>query len=176
MKTMIDFTKIDLKRIAKILSTISTPTENIQYFDVGRMVEKIYEKCSNGLLVRQNRTGVDLVDKNNVTYESKKVTFKNVGKRSVRDTIVMNGWSNCNVSDFVPADYYIFTDPKLKRACCVPSSMLYNIRKSGKNGSNIVASCNPQPENFFLDGGESIDVDYFEEKEIFVNNFIDSIK
>lgn len=173
MKTMIDFTKIDLKRIAKILSTISTPTENIQYFDVGRMVEKIYEKCSNGLLVRQNRTGVDLVDKNNVTYESKKVTFENVAKRSVRRATVMNGWSNVDVCNFVPADYYIFTDPKLLRACCVPSSMLYNIRKSG---SNIVAHCDPQPEHFFLDGGESINVDYFEEKEIFVNNFIDSIK
>jgi hypothetical protein len=175
MKTMIDFSQIDLPRIAKILSTVSTPTENIQYFDVGRMVEKIYEKCSNGLLIRQNSTGVDLVDLHGVTYESKKITFDNKAKRSVRNAIVMNGWGNADVSNFIPADYYIFTDPKLLRACCVPGSMLYNIKRASK-GSNITASCNPQPEHFFLDGGERINRDYFEEKEIFVNNFIDSIK
>lgn len=175
MKTMIDFTKIDLPRIARILSTVSTPTENIQYFDVGRMVEKIYERCSNGLLVRKNSIGFDIVDANGVTYESKKVTFANKEKRSVRDTIVLNKWGNTDVNNFSPADYYIFTDPKLLRACCVPGSMLYNIRRSSK-GSNIIANCNPQPEHFFLDGGERINRDYFEEKEIFVNNFIDSIK
>ena len=175
MKTMIDFAKINLSRIAKILSTISTPTENIQYFDVGRMVELAYEECSNGLLVRQNRTGYDLVDKNNSTYESKKTTFENKAKRSVRDVTVMNGWSDTDVSKFIPADYYIFTDPKLLRACCVPGSMLYNIKKS-KKGSTITASCNPELEHFFLDGGESVDRDYFEEKDVFVKEFIRSIQ
>jgi hypothetical protein len=170
---MIDFTQINLPWVARTLSTISTPTENIQYFDVGRMIELIYEECSNGLLVRKNSTGVDLVDSNNVTYESKKVTFKNAAKRSVRGAIVMNGWGEKDASDFVPADYYIFTDPKLLRACCVPSNMLYGIKKSG---SNIIAHCNPQPEHFFLNGGERIDRDYFKEKEIFARNFIESIK
>jgi hypothetical protein len=170
---MIDFTQINLPWVARTLSTISTPTENIQYFDMGRMIELIYEECSNGLLVRKNSTGVDLVDSNNVTYESKKVTFKNAAKRSVRGTIVMNGWGEKDTSNFVPADYYIFTDPKLLRACCVPSNMLYGIKKSG---SNIIAQCNPQPEHFFLDGGERIDRDYFKEKEIFARNFIESIK
>jgi hypothetical protein len=171
---MIDFTQINLPWVARTLSTISTPTENIQYFDMGRMIELIYEECSNGLLVRKNSTGVDLVDSNNVTYESKKVTFKNAAKRSVRGAIVMNGWGGeKDVSDFVPADYYIFTDPKLLRACCVPSNMLYGIKKFG---SNIIAHCNPQPEHFFLDGGERIDRDYFKEKEIFARNFIESIK
>jgi len=171
---MIDFTQINLPWVARTLSTISTPTENIQYFDMGRMIELIYEECSNGLLVRKNSTGVDLVDSNNVTYESKKVTFKNAAKRSVRGAIVMNGWGGeKDVSDFVPADYYIFTDPKLLRACCVPSNMLYGIKKFG---SNIRAHCNPQPEHFFLDGGERIDRDYFKEKEIFARNFIESIK
>ena len=170
---MIDFAKIDLPWIARCLSTISTPTENIQYFDVGRMVEMIYEECSGGLLVRENSTGVDLVDENNVTYESKKVTFKNKKKTSVRGAIVMNGWGEKDVSDFVKADYYIFTDPKLLRACCVPGNMLYNIKKSG---TNIIASCNPQPEHFFMDGGEHVGRDYFEEKEIFARNFIRSMK
>jgi len=170
---MIDFSKLDLPWIAKTLSTISTPTENIQYFDVGRMVELIYEECSNGLLVRKNSTGVDLVDGSNFTYESKKVTFKNVKKRAVRGAIVMNGWGDKDVSDFVKADYYIFTDPKILRACCVPSSMLYNIRK---NGTNITASCNPLPEHFFMDGGERVNRDYFKEKEIFARNFIRSMK
>ena len=170
---MIDFAQIDLSWVARTLSTISTPTENIQYFDVGRMVEMIYEECSDGLLVRKNSTGVDLVDAKNVTYESKKVTFKNVSKKAVRGVIVMNGWGEKDVSDFVSADYYIFTDPKLLRACCVPSNMLYNIKKSG---TNIVASCNPQPEHFFLDGGERIEKDYFQEKEIFARNFIRSMK
>ena len=64
---MIDFAQIDLPWVARTLSTISTPTENIQYFDVGRMVEMIYEECSDGLLVRKNSTGVDLVDAKNVT-------------------------------------------------------------------------------------------------------------
>ena len=170
---MIDFAQIDLPWVARTLSTISTPTENIQYFDVGRMVEMIYEECSDGLLVRKNSTGVDLVDAKNVTYESKKVTFKNVSKKAVRGAIVMNGWGEKDISDFVSADYYIFTDPKLLRACCVPSNMLYNIKKSG---TNIVASCNPQPEHFFLDGGERIERDYFHEKEIFARNFIRSMK
>ena len=172
---MIDFTQIDLPRVAKILSTLSTPTENIQYFDLGYVVEIIYEKCSNDLLTRKNMTGYDMVDKNHITYESKKVTFKNKSERAVRQVTVMNGWSDTDVSKFVPADYYIFTDPKLLRACCVPGSMLYNIRRTAK-ASNITASCNPQPEHFFMDGGERINRDYFEEKKIFIDNFIESIK
>jgi hypothetical protein len=172
---MIDFTSIDLPRAAKILSTISTPSENIQYFDVGMMVEIIYERCGNGLLTRKNSTGVDLIDNNNNTYESKKITFANKSKRDVRQVIVMNGWSDTDISNFSPADYYIFTDPKLLRACCVPGNMLYNIRKTPQ-GSNIIASCNPQPEHFFLDGGEYINRDFFEEKKIFIDNFINSIK
>ena len=175
METMIDFSKvIELDKLSKLLSTLTGNTDPTQYFDVGRMIELAYEAYSNGNLRRVNLTGRDLVDKNNTTYESKKVTFENKNQRAVRKVVVKNGRGKSkDISDFTPADYYIFSDPDKLKACCVPGSMLYNIKKSGSN--DLTASCDPQPEHFFLDGGPSSDKNYFDEKNKLIMNFIRSI-
>ena len=176
MKTMIDFSKvIELDKLSKLLSTLTGNTDPTQYFDVGRMIELAYEAYSNGNLRRVNLTGRDLVDKNNTTYESKKVTFGNKSERAVRGVVVKNGrGKDKDVSNFIPADYYIFSDPDKLKACCVPGSMLYNIRKSGSN--DLTASCDPEPEHFFLNGGTFSDRNYFKEKDKLIMNFIESIE
>lgn len=170
---MIDFKIIQLTRLCKFLSTLSGNTDNTQYFDVGRMIELAYQEYSNGLLIRINQKGKDLVDLHNKTYESKKVTFKNKNQSAVRNVIVMNGFSKADVDKFIRADYYIFTDPDKLKACCVPGTMLYNIRVYG---SNVVASCNPKANHFFLNGGTTVNKNYFSEKETFIMNFIRSIE
>jgi hypothetical protein len=175
MKTSIDFVNvIDLEKLSRLLSTLTGNTDPTQYFDVGRMIELAYEAYSYGTLKRINLTGRDLVDENNVTYESKKVTFTNKSERAVRGVVVKNGrGKDKDVTNFVPADYYIFSDPDKLKACCVPGSMLYNIRKSGSN--DLTASCNPEPEHFFLDGGPRSNRNYFEKKDNLIMEFIRSI-
>ena len=175
MKTSINFVNvIDLEKLSRLLSTLTGNTDPTQYFDVGRMIELAYEAYSYGTLKRINLTGRDLVDENNVTYESKKVTFTNKSERAVRGVVVKNGrGKDKDVTNFVPADYYIFSDPDKLKACCVPGSMLYNIRKSGSN--DLTASCNPEPEHFFLDGGPRSNRNYFEEKDNLIMEFIRSI-
>ena len=173
---MIDFSSImELNKLSKLLSTLTGNTDPTQYFDVGRMIELAYEAYSNGNLKRVNLTGRDLVDLNKKFYESKKVTFANKSERAVRKVVVKNGRGNdTDVANFVLADYYIFSDPDKLKACCVPGSMLYNIRKSGSN--DFTASCDPEPEHFFLNGGPSSSRNYFLEKDQFVMNFIGSIE
>ena len=175
MKTSIDFVNvIDLEKLSRLLSTLTGNTDPTQYFEVGRMIELAYEAYSNENLKRVNLTGRDLVDKNNVTYESKKVTFANKSEMAVRGVVVKNGRGNDkDVTNFVPADYYIFSDPDKLKACCVPGSMLYNIRKSGSN--DLTASCNPEPKHFFLDGGSHSNRNYFKEKDNLIMEFIRSI-
>lgn len=170
---MIDFTSIQLDRLTKFLSTLSGNTDPTQYFDVGRMIEIAYQEYSNGQLKRINEKGKDLQDNFKKTYESKKVTFTNKSLMAVRNVIVMNAYGNPDINRFIPADYYIFTDPDKLKACCVPGSMLYNIRI---NGSNINASCDPKQEHFFMNGGEPLEKSYFTEKETFIMNFIRSIE
>lgn len=170
---MIDFKTIQLNRLCKFLSTLSGNTDPTQYFDVGRMIEIVYEEYSNGQLKRINQQGKDLIDLTGKTYESKKVTFRNKNQSAVRAVIVMNSFGNIDINRFIPADYYIFTDPDKLKACCVPGSMLYNIKVAG---SNIIASCDPKHNHFFLNGGLTEDKNYFIEKENFIMNFIGSIE
>jgi hypothetical protein len=173
---MVDFTKVvDLDRLSKFLSTLTGNEDNTQYFDVGRMIELAYEEFSNGNLKRVNLVGRDLIDHKKKTYESKKVTFVNQSERAVRGIVVKNGrGSSKDISDFIRADYYIFSDPGKLKCCCVPGSMLYNLKRSGSN--DITASCNPEPEHFFMNGGPSSNKNYFSEKDKFVMNFIRSIE
>jgi hypothetical protein len=172
---MIDFSKkVDLNKLSKLLSSLTGNTDPTQYFDVGRMIELAYEYYSNGNLKRINLTGRDLIDLNQNTYESKKVTFQNKSERAVRGFVIKNGrGADKDVGDFVPADYYIFSDPGKLKACCVPGSMIYNIKKSGSN--DLTASCDPEPEHFFLNGGPRSDKNYFEEKDNLIASFIGSM-
>jgi hypothetical protein len=170
---MIDFIeKIDLMRLSFLFSSLSGNTDVTQYFDVGRMIELAYEEYSNGKLKRINQTGRDLIDLNGKTYESKKVTFKNKNEMAVRGVIVKNARGS-GQTDFVPADYYIFSDPQKLKACCVPGSMLYNFKKTKSN--DISVSCNPKHEHFFLYSGPAWNRNYFKEKDEFVMNFIRSV-
>jgi len=173
---MIDFSKaIDLHKLCKLLSALTGNKDNTQYFDVGRMIELAYASYSNGNLKRVNLTGIDLLDSTDKSYQSKKVTFGNKSQRAVRGVVVKNGRGDSkDISDFIPADYYIFSDPEKLKACCVPGSMLYNFKKSGSN--DITCSCDPEPEHFFLNGGPSAKKNFFIEKDEFVHNFIENIE
>jgi hypothetical protein len=172
---MINFIEtIDLMRLSFFFSSLSGNTDPTQYFDVGRMIELAYEEYSDGQLKRINQTGRDLIDLNGKTYESKKVTFTNKNQRAVRGVVVKNGRGSAkDISDFVAADYYIFSDPEKIKACCVPGSMLYNLKKSGSN--DITASCDPKHEHFFLYSGPTWNRNYFAEKNDFIMNFIRSV-
>jgi hypothetical protein len=166
---MIDFSTINLTKLSNFLSTLSGNTDSTEYFELGKVIEYAYQEYSYGQLTRINLIGKDLIDTYGKTYESKKIKFKNKSQRAVRGVIVMNGRSTPDISRFSPADYYIFTNPDKLKACCVPGSMLYNIRISG---TTITASCDPEPEHFFLNGGPSVTENFFEKKIKFYLDYI----
>lgn len=169
MKTMIDFSTLNLNKLSNFLSTLSGNTDSTEYFELGKVIEYAYQEYSYGQLKRVNLIGKDLVDLNGKTYESKKISFKNKSGRAVRGVIVMNARSAPDLSRFNSADYYIFTDPDKLKACCVPGSMLYNIKIAG---TTIVAHCNPEPEHFFLNGGPSLNENFFNKKVDFYLDYI----
>ncbi len=169
---MIDFSTLNLNKLSNFLSTLSGNTDSTEYFELGKVIEYAYQEYSYGQLGRVNLIGKDLVDIDGKTYESKKIKFTNKSERAVRGVIVMNARSSPDLSRFTPADYYIFTDPDKLKACCVPGSMLYNVRISG---TTITASCNPEPEHFFLDGGPSLNENFFSKKVDFYLDYIRSI-
>jgi len=166
---MIDFSTLNLKKLSNFLSTLSGNTDSTEYFELGKVIEYAYQEYSYGQLKRVNLIGKDLVDLKGKTYESKKISFKNKSGRAVRGVIVMNARSAPDISRFNSADYYIFTDPDKLKACCVPGSMLYNVKISG---TTITASCDPEPEHFFLDGGPSLDESFFNKKVDFYLDYI----
>jgi len=175
---VIDFQQMDLIRFSKFLTTVDdNGGDPTLYFDLGRMIEIALAEYSNGLLKRiVGAHGKDLVDAEGISYESKKVTFANKLRMDVRNAVVLNYRGNADISKFKPADYYIFTDPSIIRACCVPGHMLYNIRTTD---SGVTASADPTQDHFFLDGilpEYRLSRQYFTEKNDFVMNFIESIK
>ena len=75
------------------------------------------------------------------------------------------------------ADYFIITDVKKGKGCCIPKSKLYNIKD---NGACVTASSDPQLSDFFLTGFNHLEEreqvrDYFRESEDFDLSFIRSI-
>lgn len=166
---MIDFSTIELNKLSKFLSTLSGNTDPTEYFEMGKVIEYAYQEYGKGQLKRINLVGKDLIDNMGKTYESKKVKFTNKSEMAVRGVIVMNARSAPDLSRFNSADYYIFTDPDKLKACCVPGSMLYNIKIAG---TTIVAHCNPEPEHFFLNGGPSLNENFFNKKVDFYLDYI----
>jgi len=166
---MIDFSTIELNKLSKFLSTLSGNTDPTEYFEMGKVIEYAYQEYGKGQLKRINLVGKDLIDNMGKTYESKKVKFANKSEMAVRGVIVMNARSAPDLSRFNSADYYIFTDPDKLKACCVPGSMLYNIKIAG---TTIVAHCNPEPEHFFLNGGPSLNENFFNRKVDFYLDYI----
>ena len=59
------------------------------------------------------------------------------------------------------ADYFIVSDVKSGKACCISSDKLYNFKDTG---AVYTASCDPDPSDFFLTGYNTLKEsrDYFE--------------
>ena len=154
---------------------------NLRYTRVGEMVERALAEYSNGLLERVNLPGVDLLTKDKTSYESKVTQFKNKSGRAVRGLIVKNP-RTAFTNDYEDklADYFILSDVKSGKACCISSRKFYNFRDSG---AQCTVSCDPNPTDFFLTGYNTLyntfsakgSRDYFEESEALDLQFIRSI-
>ena len=171
---MIDFKTFQLDRLSKLLYAIRGYTDNnLRFPKAGEMVEKALAEYSNDLLDRVNLPGVDLVTKDKVTYESKVTQFKNKSGTAVRGLIIKNRRAAKDYDDKL-ADYFIISDVKSGKACCVSSDKLYNFKDTG---AVYTASCDPDPEDFFLTGYDNLNEsrDYFEESEDYDLQFIRSI-
>jgi len=171
---MIDFKTFQLDRLSKLLYAIRGYTDNnLRFPKAGEMVEKALAEYSNDLLDRVNLPGVDLVTKDKVTYESKVTQFKNKSGTAVRGLIIKNRRAAKEYDDKL-ADYFIISDVKSGKACCVSSDKLYNFKDTG---AVYTASCDPDPEDFFLTGYDTLNEsrDYFEESEDYDLQFIRSI-
>ena len=174
---MIDFNTFQLDRFSKLLETIHGYTNNnLRYPKAGELVEKALAEYSNGLLTRVNLPGVDLIGPGGTTYESKVTQFSNKSQMAVRGLILKNRRQAGDYEDKL-ADYFVITDVKKGKACCIPSSKLYNIRD---NGACVTASADPELPDFFLTGYNLLEErdkvrDYFDESDDFDLTFIRSI-
>lgn len=169
---MIDFNTFELNRLSKLLYSLKDYTSNnLRFPKAGELVEVAYDVYSKGQLKRVNLPGVDLIGKDGLTYESKVTQFKNKSQRAVRDVILKNSRSKDSVNEKL-ADFFIFTDIKLGKACCVPSSLIYNTKFTG---AVLTGHCDPHPEYFFLEGyGKKYKKDYFAEAEKFDYSYVES--
>ena len=172
---MIDFSTFQLDRLSKLLYTIRGYTDNnLRFPKAGEMVEKALAEYSNGLLERVNLPGIDLLTKNNVSYESKVTQFKNKSGTAIRGLIIKNRRAAKEYEDKL-ADYFIVSDVKSGKACCISSDKLYNFKDTG---AIYTASCDPDLSDFFLHGYNNLNEsrNYFEESEDYDLQFIKSIK
>ena len=174
---MIDFNTFQLDRFSKLLETIHGYTDNnLRYPKAGELVEKALDVYSNGLLKRVNLPGVDLIGPGGTTYESKVTQFSNKSQMAVRGLILKNRRAAKEYEDKL-ADYFIITDVKKGKACCIPSSRLYNFKDTG---AVMTASADPDLSDFFLTGYNLLEEreeprDYFSESDDFDLTFIRSI-
>jgi len=162
---MINFNTFELVRLSKLLGSLKNYTSNnLRFPKAGELVEIAYDVYSKGQLKRVNLPGVDLVGIDGHTYESKVIQFKNVSRAAVRSVILKNSRASSSVNDKL-ADFFIFTDIKLGKACCVPSNLIYNVKFTG---AVLTGHCNPEKDHFFLHGYDNqCDKDYFNEAEKF---------
>lgn len=174
---MIDFNTFQLDRFSKLLETIHGYTDNnLRYPKAGELVEKALAEYSNGLLTRVNLPGVDLIGPGGTTYESKVTQFSNKSQMAVRGLILKNRRAAKEYDDKL-ADYFIITDVKKGKACCISSSRLYNFKDTG---AVMTASADPELPDFFLTGYNLLEKreeprDYFDESDDFDLTFIRSI-
>lgn len=174
---MIDFNTFQLDRLSKLLETIHGYTDNnLRYPKAGELVEKAYAEYSNGLLKRVNLPGIDLIGPGGTTYESKVTQLKNKSQSAVRALILKNRRQAGDYDDKL-ADFFIITDVKKGKACCIPSSKLYNIKD---NGACVTANADPEVSDFFLTGFDCLESreeapDYFKESDDFDLSFIRSL-
>ena len=171
---LIDFKTFQLDRLSKLLYAIRGYTDNnLRFPKAGEMVEKALAEYSNGLLERVNLPGVDLLTKDKVSYESKVTQFKNKSGTAIRGLIIKNRRAAKEYEDKL-ADYFIVSDVKSGKACCISSDKLYNFKDTG---AVYTASCDTDPSDFFLTGYNTLKEsrDYFEESEDYDLQFIRSI-
>jgi len=174
---MIDFNTFQLKSFSDLLYSMrnyKSTGDNLRYFKVGELVEKGLAAFSNGLLIRVNLPGVDLIGPNGTTYESKVtgLTNKTQNYNAVRGLILKNRRAAKKYDDKL-ADYFIITDIMQGKACCIPSSKFYDFND---NGANLTAKADPESSDFFLTGYGRTNQsrDYFKESEDFDQSFIRS--
>jgi len=171
---MIDFTIFQLDRFSNFLNTLKDYTkDNLRFPKAGELVEKALAEYSNGLLTRVNLPGIDLIGSDNKTYESKVTQFQNKSEMDARKLILKNRRKSGNYTDKL-ADYFIITDVKKGKMCCIPSSKFYKIKD---NGSIVTAHADPKLSDFFLLGYNDIKEtrNYFDESDDFDLRFIRSI-
>ena len=174
---MINFNSFELERFSKLLMSIRGYTDNnLRYPKAGELVEKALAEYSKGLLIRVNLPGIDLIGPGGTTYESKVTQLKNKSQSAVRALILKNRRQAGDYDDKL-ADFFIITDVKKGKACCIPSSKLYNIKD---NGACVTANADPEVSDFFLTGynlleGAQETRDYFRESEDFDLSFLKSI-
>jgi len=169
---MIDFNTFELDRLSKLLWSLRDyTTNNLRFPKAGELVEIAYDAYSKGKLKRVNLPGVDLIGTDDHTYESKVIQFKNISKMAVRGVILKNSRASSSVNEKL-ADFFIFTDVKLGKACCVPSNLIFNTKFTG---AVLTGSCNPEQDHFFLHGYEDqYQKDYFAEAEEFDYQYVRS--
>ena len=169
---MIDFNTFELDRLSKLLWSLRDyTTNNLRFPKAGELVEIAYDVYSKGKLKRVNLPGVDLIGTDDNTYESKVIQFKNISKMAVRGVILKNSRASSSVNEKL-ADFFIFTDVKLGKACCVPSNLIFNTKFTG---AVLTGSCNPEQDHFFLHGYEDqYQKDYFAEAEEFDYQYVRS--
>ena len=169
---MIDFNTFELNRLSKLLYSLKDyTTNNLRFPKAGELVKIAYDVYSKGQLKRVNLPGVDLIGQDGHTYESKVTQFKNKSQMTVRDVILKNSRASSSVNEKL-ADFFIFTDIKLGKACCVPSNLIYNVKFSG---AVLTGHCDPHPEFFFLDSyAKKYKTDYFAEAEKFDYAYVES--
>jgi hypothetical protein len=169
---MIDFKTFELDRLSKLLWSLKGYTDNnLRFPKAGELVEIAYDVYSKGKLKRVNLPGIDLIGDDGKTYESKVTQFQNKSLMAVRSVILKNSRSKDTVNENL-ADYFIFTDIKLGRACCVPSSLISNIRF---NGATLTGNCDPDLDYFFMMCyDDQYETDYFEESHKFDYDYVRS--
>ena len=175
---MINFKKLELNRLLRLFKSIGGYTDNnLRYPKAGELVEKGYSEYSNGLLKRVNLPGIDLIGNIDLaTYESKVTQFTNKSKMAVRGLIIKNRRQSGEYEDEL-ADFFIISDVKKGKACCIPKSKLYNFKD---NGATLTASADPELSDFFLTGYDCFEEndqprDFFIESDEFDLSFIQSI-
>jgi regulation of enolase protein 1 (concanavalin A-like superfamily) len=169
---MIDFNTFELDRLSKLLWSLRDyTTNNLRFPKAGELVEIAYDVYSKGKMKRVNLPGVDLIGTDDHTYESKVIQFKNISKMAVRGVILKNSRASSSVNEKL-ADFFIFTDVKLGKACCVPSNLIFNTKFTG---AVLTGSCDPKQDHFFLHGYEDqSEKDYFAEAEEFDYQYVKS--
>ena len=172
---MIDFTKFDLEKLAKVMKSLRGKIDRTDYFERGTILEKAVETYSRGQLTRINEDGKDFKGFGDKTYEQKGVEIKKKVRGGPQiSNFVLKNWRNSTrkYDKTMMADFYVFLDINDMKMCVVPQSF---IKIKNTAASNVTACCDPLPEHF-VDLPKVEDVpSFFEMKKKWVDDLLDSI-